>query len=386
VSGGVAMSTPDLDVSDADRLELRNSVRRFLDQYSPESAVRRVMMSEEGYDPTLWARLADQLGLTALIVPDSFEGMGYGWRELGSVMREMGASVYPGPFLSTVFATTALLELASESACASLLPEISAGRTLVSFAAAGNGRPGATREPLRRVTRDHGGVLTVSGTLDFVLDAHVADRLIVLTRVGDTDALLSVDVSGVRVTPLLGMDLTRRLSRVELSDARAVDITSPSLTPAAVARCYALMAVALAAEQLGGAERAFATTIEYLMTRVQFGRVIGSFQAIKHRCADLAVLIESARATCEAALDSAEANSTDLVLVSHVAAASCSDAYLAVARAMIQLHGGVGFTWEHSAHLHLKRAKTDQMILGLPAWHRRMVGRLIGLVPVDANQ
>ncbi len=376
-------STTELATNAQERQELRDLMRAFLREHASESAVRDLMESADGYDRDVWRRCCDELELTSLIVPTAHGGVGYGWCELGVVMQEMGARVFPGPFLSTVFATTALLRLCSEPARAELLPVIANGTSLATFAAAGTDRPGMTRNALQCSNSRDGGRLMVTGRLGFVLDAHIADRLVVLTPLQDREAVLLIDTNdpAVRVTPLLGMDQTRRTSQVDLAGAVAREITSPDLTSDAVGRFFAMVTAALAAEQVGGADEAFQITLEYLQTRVQFGRPIGSFQAIKHRCADLALALENARVTCESALEAADRESGDLVLQAHVAAALCSETYVVVAREMMQLHGGVGFTWEHSAHLYLKRAKTSQMMLGIPEFHRRMVGRELGLVP-----
>ncbi|CAN3128007.1 acyl-CoA dehydrogenase family protein [Mycobacterium sp. smrl_JER01] len=376
------MIEADMSTDVQEREELRSLLRSFLLKYSPEPAVRDAMESRNGYDPDVWQLCCDELELPSLIVPTMYGGMGYGWRELGIVLQEMGARVHPGPFLSTVFATTALLRLCSEQACTALLPDIATGGSLIAFAAAHPELPWAAGNVLDCIHADDTDGFSVSGTLDLVLDAHVADKLIVLTAVQGRDVVLLVNAGDedVNVTPLLGMDQTRRFSKVDLTNASAQEITSSSLAADAVGRFFASITAALSAEQLGGAEEAFKITLDYLRTRVQFGRAIGSFQAVKHRCADMALAIENARVACESALDAVDRQSTDLVLRAHAAAALCSQAYMTVAREMMQLHGGVGFTWEHCAHLYLKRAKTSQVMLGIPAFHRRLVGRELGLV------
>ena len=366
-------------VTDADRAQLRAGIKHLLAEQSPEAAVRTVMESESGFDEDLWRRLVGELGVLSLLVPEAYGGAGYGWREAAVPLGETGAALYPGPLLSSVFATVVLTTLGEESAREELLPAIADGSTHATFAAAGVARPGAAPGALSIRPADPGSV-TVSGSVGKVLDAHLADAVLILTRDGDVDVLLLVDSQedGLTVAPVLGMDLTRRLAEVRLENVLA-RVVGASLAAPDLDRAYGLLALALGAEQLGGADAAFANTLDFLRTRVQFGRQIGSFQAIKHRCADLAVDLESARSSLEAGLYAADADLPDLVLYAHLAEATCSDAYLAVARAMIQLHGGIGFTWEHSAHLHLKRAKTGQLLLGLPATHRRLVAAAAGL-------
>lgn len=374
VTGGPITDSRELD-------ELRSVTSAFMKRYSSESAVRELMDSRDGFDSDVWRRCCEELALPSLIVPTTYGGMGYGWRELGIVLRELGARLYTGPFLSTVFATTALLRLCSEEACAELLPGIVSGARLTTFAASRSDWAYA-RNNLQISGGFSAGWLEVSGSVDFVLDGHIAEQLIVFTSVLGRDTVLLIDMrdSAVAVTPVLGMDQTRRLSRVDLNRVLARDITSESLSPRDAEKFYAVLCVALSAEQLGGANEAFEITLDYVRNRVQFGRAIGSFQSVKHRCADLAVALENSRATVESALAEVDLDSPDLIVMAHVAAALCSETYMRVTREMIQLHGGVGFTWEHSAHLYLKRAKTSQMMLGIPEFHRRLIARELGLV------
>jgi alkylation response protein AidB-like acyl-CoA dehydrogenase len=339
------------------------------------------MESEAGYDELVWRRLSEQLELMSLIVPESAGGMGFGWRELSVVLEEMGRCVYPGPYLSTVFASIALLTMASASARDQLLPGIGAGAIRATFASPLASEPGGSWDGLRAAPLAAADRWQLSGTLNVALDVKGADELLVVGSAAGRPALFLVEPEspGVLIEPLVSMDLTRRLGKVQLSGATVTDISMPGPGPEKIDQAFALMSIALAAEQIGGADQALRATLDYVRTRVQFGRTIGSFQALKHRCADLKVLLESARAVQASALCAADSMAGDLILQGHLTAAMCSDTYLTIARAMVQMHGGIGFTWEHGAHLHLKRAKTSQLIMGSPALHRRLLGELLGL-------
>lgn len=370
-------SAADLATDAQERHKLGDLVRSFLLGQSSESATCDAMESVEGYDREVWARCCQELELTSLIVPTGYGGMGYGWRELGVVLQEMGARLYPSPFLSTIFATTALLRLCSEQARTELLPGIAAGTTLAAFAHARTKQLGGTRNTLRCSNSCGNETLAVSGTLDLVLDAHVADRLVVLTSLHDRDAVLLIDARdpGVRVAPLLDIDQSRRFSRVDLTNTVAREITSRPLASGATTVVFALITTALAAEQIGGADEAFRAAVEYLRTRTQSGGLGRRFQAIDHDCAGTALDLESARLACQLALEAADRGSADLVLQARAAAAACSQAYVTLARQMFQLRSAVGFTRGHSARLHLRRAKTSQMMLGINDFHPTMIGR-----------
>lgn len=363
---------------EAERAELRETVNRLLRDRCSEADVRRVMEEPAGYDQGLWRDLCE-MGLPALALPTEHGGLGYGWAELAVVLEEMGSFLYPGPFLSSTLAAAAVVELATPQAQAALLPGLADGTSLLAFAASAL----YPATPAVAVSSGRGG-LTASGELPVVLDVQNADALLVLTMTADGVRLLSLDpaADGVLVTPLLGMDLTRRLARVDLANAPVADITRAEADSRDVDRWVALALTARAAEQIGGARRALDDTVAYVKTRTQFGRAVGSFQAVKHRCADLAVDLAEAEAARAAAVESAAAGTPDLLLA-RLAASTCADAYLGIARAMVQLHGGVGFTWEHSAHLHLKRAKTSQLLGGSPAVLRRLLGEQLGLRYAD---
>ncbi|MGH9103685.1 MAG: acyl-CoA dehydrogenase family protein [Acidimicrobiales bacterium] len=361
--------------------ELRRSLRRFLEERSPSSEVRRLMETTEGYDPAVWAQMAGQLGLQSLGIPEEYGGSGFGAVELAAVMEEMGRALLCAPYLSSaVIAASCLLACADEGAKADLLPAIASGDVIASLAlceGSASWDPGATRLPASR----EGGGWSLTGVKQYVLDGHVAQHLLVPARTDGGVALFCVDgdAAGVTRTPLPTLDQTRKLARVELEGARARLLGADRGAEAGLAEALARSAIALAAEQVGGAQRCLEMSVEHAKTRVQFGRPIGSFQAVKHRCADMLVEVESARSAAYYGAWVAAEAAPELAAVASLAKATCSEAFFRCAADSIQIHGGIGFTWEHDAHLYFKRAKADELLLGDPAYHRELLARRIGL-------
>ncbi|TDD88948.1 acyl-CoA dehydrogenase family protein [Actinomadura rubrisoli] len=350
--------------------ELRETLRRFFADRSPGAEVRRLMGTAEGYDPGVWARMAGQLGLQGLAIPEEHGGTGYGMRELAVVFEEMGRAVACAPFLATTVAAAALL---AGDGGHDLLPGIADGTTIATLAVAEeDGRWDLASVAASGV----GGVLT--GVKSFVLDGHLAGLVLVAAR--DEDGAVALyaaagDVPGLTRTPLTTLDQTRRLARIGLDGVPARRVGGA----AAVARAMDVAAAALAAEQLGGAQRTLDMTVEYTKVRHQFGRPIGSFQAVKHRCADMFVLVESARSAVLNAAAAADEAPDELPAAAALAKAYCSDAYFHTAGEAIQLHGGIGFTWEHDAHLYFKRAQSSRQLFGPPARHRERLAALAGI-------
>ncbi|MBG6090827.1 acyl-CoA dehydrogenase family protein [Actinomadura viridis] len=356
--------------------ELRKELRRFFADKSPSAEVRRLMETAEGYDPAVWAQMAGQLGLQGLAVPEELGGAGFGMREVAVVMEEMGRALVCSPYLSSsVLAATALL--ASGDAGRAWLPGIADGTTRATLAwSEGDGwDPGA----VATTAREYGGGWVLDGTKSYVLDGHTAGVVLVTARAGDGPALFAVDgdAPGFTRTPLPTLDQTRRLARLDL-DGVPARLVLPE-AGAALERALDTAAVALAAEQLGGARRMLEMTVEYAKVRRQFGRPIGGFQAIKHRCADMFVLVESACSAVAHAAAVADERPEELPAAAALAKAYCSDAYFEVAGEAIQIHGGIGFTWEHDAHLYFKRARSSQELFGPPARHRRRLADLVGI-------
>jgi alkylation response protein AidB-like acyl-CoA dehydrogenase len=360
-----------------DAEELRAAVRAFLAKRSSEPEVRALMETAAGYDPAVWAQAAGQLGLPGLTIPERHGGGGATAVELGVVFEEMGAVLYCGPFLATAgLAATALVEMADEQAAAAYLPGIAAGTTIATLAWAGPDPAGSTLSAERGA-----GGWTVSGTAGLVLDGAGAGLVLAAARTEAGPSLFAVtgpEPTLVR-TPLATLDQTRKLARLRFERTPAALIGAAGSAAAPLRRTAELAALYLAAEQLGGAARVLADAVDYARTRVQFGRAIGSFQAIKHRCADLLIEVESARSVVYHGLWAAVRDAGTLPVAASLARSVASDAYQRAAADNIQIHGGIGFTWDHPAHLYLKRAKSSQLLLGSPARHRALLARHLGL-------
>ena len=361
--------------------ELRRTVRRFMESTSDEATVRRLMRTDEGYDAGVWKQMAEQLGLQGLIVPAEHGGAGLGFVELAIVLEEMGRVVCCAPFLSTAVLAPMTLRLAADDATqAALLPGIASGSSVVSVAVAeadGQWAPAAVATRAEQ----KGGAWVLNGTKGYVLDGHTADVILVAARAGDTVSLFQVagDAPGLTRTALPTLDLTRKLARLELSNTPAKRIAAGDVT-AALDRVLLFAATAVAAEQAGGAQRCLEMSTEYAKTRIQFGRPIGSFQAIKHRCADMLVEAEFAKsAAYHAAFTAADGADEELAPAAHMAKSYCSEAYLHAAAETIQIHGGMGFTWEHPAHLYFKRAKSSAVLFGDAVRHRERLAEALGL-------
>jgi alkylation response protein AidB-like acyl-CoA dehydrogenase len=360
--------------------ELRATIRAFLAAKSDETAVREQMAGPRGYDPEVWTQLAEQLGLAGLIVPEEHGGAGMGYVELLIAMEEMGRSLLCAPYLGTaVFSVNALLHCADASAQKALLPEIAAGRKFVSVAHA---EPGG-RWDLASIAvraRAKGDGFELDGTKEWVLDGCEADVVLVVARDGDGLGLFQVaaDAEGLTRSPVAELDTTRRLSRLELAATPAVRISSGDQTEA-LEQVIARVLAALAAEQVGGAQRCLEMATDYAKTRLQFGRPIGSYQAIKHKCADMLVAVEYAKSAAYAACFAAADGSDDFLERAALAKAYCSEAYFHAAADNIQIHGGMGFTWEAACHLYVKRAKARDLFLGDASHHRERLADLVGL-------
>jgi alkylation response protein AidB-like acyl-CoA dehydrogenase len=336
-----------MSVDSQERTALRESVRDLLTKHSDSAAVRRAITTEHGYDPALWSRLCDQIGIAALAVPEEFGGVGASLVEVHAVQEELGRTLTPSPMLgSAVLAAQALLHSGDEDACTRLLPGIAEG----SVAALCWAGPGGWSTPGVVAA---GGVL--SGTASYVLGGDVAEVLLVLTDAG----LFEVDPATVGVTRrrVPTMDPTRPLAEVSFDAVEARALASPADL---IDRVRTVALIALSAEQVGAASAALHQTVDYAKSRKQFGRVIGSFQALKHRMADMYALVETARSMSYAAALSQSQHDA------YAAKIYCSEAFENVAAEAIQLHGGIAITWEHDAQLYFKRAHGSSQMFGPP--------------------
>ena len=359
--------------------ELREITRRFLAEKSSLTQVRKLAESGANRDDAVWHQMADQLMLQGIAIPEEYGGAGYGPVELGIVLEELGRALTVAPYLSTVaLAGQTLTTCSDNEARSAWLPGIAEGAVIATLAVAdetGEIDPAGVTS----VATSAGEDWKITGTKRFVIDGVGADMIIVAARAGEELALFTVkgDAEGVRREPLAQLDPTRQVATVNLDNALAVRIEDDAT--AVLARVADLVAVALAAEQTGGAAATLDMAVEYTKIRVQFGRPIGSFQAIKHRCADLLTEVESARNAAFSAASLLTQDDPEGPVAAALAAAWCATTYTHAAKENIQLHGGIGFTWEHDAHFHLKRAKTSELLLGTPARHRARVADLAGI-------
>ena len=361
--------------------ELRNAVRRFCEEKSPSAEVRRLMETTEGYDPSVWSQMANQLGLQGMAIPEEYGGAGFGFTELGIALEEMGRVLLCAPFFaSAVLAAQALLTTDDEEAKKELLRGIASGETIATLAfTEDSGRwdvDGVTMEASKS-----GDGWSLSGSKMFVLDGHTANLVLVAAKTPGGLSLFAVEgeASGLTRTPLTTMDQTRKQARLEFSSTPARLIGGEGALADSLPRVLDLAAIALASEQVGGAQKCLETSVEYAKTRIQFGRPIGSFQAIKHKCADMLLEVESAKSAAYYGAWSVDDGSDEVPVVASLAKSYCSEAYFHAAAENIQIHGGIGFTWEHDAHLYFKRAKSSELLFGDPAYHRELLAQRIGL-------
>ena len=354
--------------------ELRKTVRSFLDSKSPETAVREQMETENGFDPAVWAQMGEQMGLQGLSIPEEFGGSGFSFVELGVVLEEMGRALLCAPYFNT------LLLSGDDAAKKQWLPGIASGETIATLAA--TEPSGAWDEAgITMTAKGSGKDFTLSGTKMFVLDGHTANLILVAARTGKGVSLFAVEgnAKGLTRTPLSTMDQTRKQAKLEFADTPATLVGAEGKGWDVLSKVFDLAAVALAAEQVGGAQRVLDMAVEYAKVRVQFGQPIGSFQAIKHKCADMLLEVESAKSAAYYGMWCASEMNDELPSVASLAKSYCSEAYFHAAAENIQIHGGIGFTWEHPAHLYFKRAKSSELLFGDPSYHRELLAQRIGI-------
>lgn len=360
--------------------DLKREVAGFLEEVATSAEVRRLMETPGGYQPAVWRRMAE-LGLTGLLVPEALGGSGLGFVELVAVTEEMGSALAGAPFFSTVaLATNAVLCAGDTTVGAELLPLIAQGSVTATVAFTEDG--GRWDRPATATVatyRDGGWVL--SGHKSFVVDGCTATTLIVTAVTGSGVSLFLVDgeAPGVSRTALRTVDQTRKLARIEMEAVPARLLGADGQGAAVLEQVLDRAAVALAAEQVGGAQRCLEMAVGYANVRYQFGRPIGSFQAIKHKCAEMLLEVELARSAAYYAGWAAASSPAELPVAAPVAKARASEAFARAAAENIQIHGGVGFTWDHDAHLYYRRARSSRLLLGDPAYHRELVARRIRL-------
>lgn len=358
--------------------ELREMVRDFLRDASPSSSVRTLMNTENGCDPAIWKTMAGELGLHGIAVPEQWGGAGAGLPEIAVVFEEMGAALLCAPFFSTVaLGVNAVLASEDEGAIAEYVPPMVSGEitaTVVLDGSLGLWNPGASVS-LTADAADNG--FRVTGHAARVLDGHTADVLFVAATTPFGLSLFAIDAAaeGLERTPLATLDRTRKIADVGFTGVPARLIGGCGQARPPLQRTSDVALVALAAEQLGAAAKCLDMAVDYAKGRIQFGRAIGSFQAVKHRCAEMLVLVEGARSavTHAASCD----DPSELSVAASVAKMACSEAFLSVAVDTMRVHGGIGFTWEHDAHLYFRRAKSSELMFGDPREHAERLAELV---------
>lgn len=357
----------------AEQEEFRSVIRRFLEAKSPTTAVRALMEGDTGYDPEVWKALSADLGLTALHIPEEYGGAGFGVTELAVACEEMGRALLCAPFFaSTVMAATAILQAGDDDQKAAYLPGLAAGETIATLAVAepnGGWNGGA----IAMSATEYGAVYRLHGSKSYVLDGMNAGLMVVAARLANGHLGLFVvsDLSdGVTRTPLKSMDPTRKLARLDFNNTPAVLLGASEAGEAAYARVFDTMVACLAAEMAGGAERLREDALEYVNMRVQFGRTIGSFQVTKHKAADMLLDVELAKSSAYAAASALDDGDADASAIVSLAKAQGSDAYMQTAVHAVQMHGGIGFTYDNDTHMWFKRAKASEVFLGDANWHR----------------
>lgn len=357
--------------------EFRSILRRFLEDKSPTTEVRRLMETDEGYDPEVWRQICQDLGLTAVHIPEAYGGQGFGFVELGIVVEEMGRALLCAPyFASTVLAATAILNAGTEEQKQTLLPDIASGETIATLAyTEDNGVSGTDGVELTATASGDG--FTLDGHKSFVLDGHTAGLIVVLARKpgssGDDGlSLFAVkgDAAGLDRTLLQTLDPTRKQARLTFKNVEAQLIGDEGAAAAPMAKTLDQATACLANEMVGGAERLRESALEYSQLRVQFGRAIGSFQALKHRSADMLLEVEMAKSAAYYATAAADDDAENLAPAVSLAKAAAADAYMQAAITTVQMHGGIGFTWDNDTHLWFKRAKSSEVFLGTANEHR----------------
>jgi alkylation response protein AidB-like acyl-CoA dehydrogenase len=360
--------------------QFRSAIRRFLQDKSPTTEVRRLMATADGYDRAVWRQLSAELALPGIHIPEQYGGAGFGMVELCVVTEELGRALLCAPYFSTaVLAANAILNAGTEEQKASLLPDLASGARLATLAVTeldGHWYPRAVALVATPVADGY----LLEGVKSYVVDGHVADLLIVAGRVAGTvgDAGLALfalraDSGGVERRLLGSIDATRKIARIDFHGARAVVLGNLDGGVKPLVRTLDQAAIALANEMVGGAQALFDSALNYAKLRVQFGRTIGSFQAIKHKLADMLLEVELAKSAAYYAAQTAAADDPEWPALACLAKATASETYLRIAAECIQIHGGIGFTWDNDTHLWFKRAKSSEVLLGQPNYHRELL-------------
>jgi alkylation response protein AidB-like acyl-CoA dehydrogenase len=369
-----------------EQAEFRAVLRRFLEDKSPPTVVRKLMETESGWDRAAWKELNQQLGLTAVHIPEAYGGQGFGFVELGIVLEEMGRALLCAPYFgSVVLAATAILNAGTEAQKKALLPSIADGETIATLAfTEPNGRWDVSGIETTATPTGSGG-FELSGEKSFVVDGHTADQIVVVARRPGSSGedglsffVVPGDAAGLTRRALRVLDPTRKLARLTFDGVEASLLGEEGRGATPFKRTMIQAAACLANEMVGGAERLRVSALDYANLRVQFGRTIASFQSMKHKQADMLVDVELAKSAAYAAASAAAEDDPDLPAIASLAKAAASEAYVQTAIHTIQIHGGIGFTWDNDTHLWFKRAKSSEVFLGDASYHREQMMRVWG--------
>jgi alkylation response protein AidB-like acyl-CoA dehydrogenase len=360
--------------------EFRTVLRRFFDDLSPSQEVRRLMETDDGFDPAHWQRISQELGLTGIHIPEAYGGQGFGFVELAIAFEQMGRRLVCAPYFSSIgLAANAILNGASEDQKKALLPGIASGEVRAAFAfTEDNGRWDSSGIEMTATEDDDG--YRLNGAKSFVVDGATADLLIVAARrpTSQGDGGLSLFIveaggEGLARNALQVMDQTRKQARLTFENVKGQLLGEEGAAAGPLRSTLLQAAVCLTNEMAGGAEALRESALDYAMLRVQFGRQIASFQTMKHKQADMLLDVELAKSAAYQAAQAAAEVSPDFPAFAHLSKAAMSDAYMQTAIHTTQIHGGIGFTWDNDTHLWFKRAKSSEVMLGSAAWHREQM-------------
>ena len=386
------MTSSDTLALSEDQHALQDTLRSFLADQLPSAALRAALDTRTGYSPELHARLAGELGLTGLMIPEEFGGLGMSQAEASVVHAELGRALYPGPFLSTALAARMLLAAGDREAQEQWLPQLADGSATATVAVAGEGghwAPGPDSVRAERVKRAGGGGMgrwaggegwRLYGHRWYVLAAHVADIVVVpgITESGPAIFLVESRSLGFTASGQLGLDLTRRVCVTAFDEAPAVLLGQGDVAAGALAQAEHDFLLATAAEAAGGIGWCLDAAIAYAKDREQFGQPIGSFEAVAHACVDMLAEFQAVSAAARYAAVAAADGTGEAPMAAHVAALRAGEAYRAVTESATHLFGGIGFTWEHDAHLYYRRAWSAERLAGGPQAHRAAISDLAG--------
>ncbi len=365
---------------------LRQSARALLEKECPSTLVRKMMEDERGFDVALWKRMAE-LGWLGLVIPEEYGGGGLSYVDLILIMEEMGRVVLPLPFIWTLMFAEAIQRAGSDGQKSTLLPKVASGDLIGTIAYL---EPSASwsADGINLAARKDDTAYVLDGTKLFINDGHIADWILVAARTAGSGeqgiSLFAIDTNraGINITRLTTMDRTRKLAEIKFSGVRVEPseiVGEPGNGWKTLSEVIDRGKVMLAGEMTGGAQKVLDLTVDYAKVRVQFGRPIGSFQAVQHKCANMMIDVEGAKSATYYAAWAVSNEVPEASLAAALAKAAASDAFRRVSAEGIQLHGGIGFTWDHDMHLYFKRAKSSEFTFGDANWNRELVAQAINL-------